>query len=167
VDLIIASAQNGYILVAMEKVVRLFSRVVSYILISIAMVFCILQLVSIISESVEAFGRHLPAQGEAFFPAYVLKVITIIFSALLLLAIMNTIRVFGREYDVKMRTTIIVCMVGIARRLSLMQYSNESFLEEAAIIALVFALTMAYFLMRQEKHQLLFGNMWKRWMPNR
>jgi uncharacterized membrane protein (DUF373 family) len=131
------------------------------------MVFCVFQLLSIISETLEALARHLPAQGDAFFSAYVLKVVTLVFSVLLLLAIMSTIRVFGREYDLKMRTTIIVCMVGLARRLSLMQYTNESLRDEVAIIALVFALCTAYFLVRQKKHELSFGDMWKRWMPNR
>lgn len=124
-----------------------FDRVISYILLSLGMFFICFQTLELVWEVGKGFVNRFEA-GVAldYAPEYFKNVIVLFFNILLLLEILETIKVFDKSHEIKIKVILIVCLIAVSRKILLMDTHESNPAAEFAVAALILAFSISYFL---------------------
>ena len=131
----------------MEKILTRFERIITIILLIVAMIIIGFQTLELIWELITSFYIRISEVGLEHRPEYTQTVVVLFFNILLTMEVMETIKVFNQDHSVKIETILIVCMIAISRKL-LATHSHSDVNEELAIAALIIAFSVSYFLIR-------------------
>lgn len=132
----------------MEKVLLKFERIISTILLLVAMFIVCFQTLELIWEMVTTFYVRIKEVGLKYAPEYTQTVVVLFFSILLTLEIMETVKIYSRDHHAKIEIILIVVMIAISRKILAMDSQNVHIEEELAIAALIVAFSVSYFLVR-------------------
>ncbi len=136
----------------MEKFLKQFEKYISWVLIILAMVFVCYQVIDMIFSFAGKIASNF--QTKTFSLEEKGKPVGgVFFSVLLTLEIIQTISVFARETIVKVRVILIVGLIAVTRKILLYDMNEVSPGEEFAIAALIFSLSLGYFLVNKSEKQ--------------
>ena len=82
----------------------------------------------------------------AYTDSYGKNVFIIFFNILLALEVLETVKVFSKDHDIKIRIILIVCMIAVSRKILSIEISVDSMQDELAVAALIASLSTSYFL---------------------
>ena len=129
----------------MDTFLKLFEKYISYILITLAMLFVCYQVCELvyhfsmkIAENIQTHTLGLEEPGK--------PIASLFFSILLTLEIIQTIKVFSENHSVKLKIIIIVGLIAVTRKILLLEIKESDYLSEFSIAAMVIALSVGYFL---------------------
>lgn len=129
----------------MDAFVGKFERYISYTLVIIGMMFIVYQTFDLIYE----FGELLwqSAREKTFYASREGRPVAgLFFSILLTLEIIQTVRVFSKDHEVKIRIIMLVGLIAVTRKILMMDMTEAKPMEEFSVAALVVALALGYFL---------------------
>lgn len=131
----------------MEKIIKKFDKTISYVLLAMGMFFVSFQTLELVWEVGKGFVNRIQA-GIAldYAPEYFKNVIVLFFNILLLLEILETIKVFDKSHEIKIRVILIVCLIAVSRKILLMDTHESNPAAELAVAALILAFSTGYFL---------------------
>jgi uncharacterized membrane protein (DUF373 family) len=130
----------------MQSFINKFEKTISYLLI-IAVVFYIsFQTLELIWESVKVYTARLENVGLDYTQAYGKNLFAIFFNILLALEILQTVRVFDKDHDIKIRIILLVCIIAISRKILTLDMVHIDPLAEIALACLVAGLSGGYYL---------------------
>jgi len=135
----------------METVLNKFEKWVTYVLLITAMIVISFQVLQLIWEMGDTLWTRITATGLAFDPEYNGNFAALFFSVLLSLEVMETIRVFHQDNEVKIRLIFIVAMIAISRKLlALSTVSGKGEVADYLTTAgLILAFAVGYYLIRK------------------
>lgn len=132
----------------LEKVLGKFEKVISTILLLVAMFMVCFQTLELIWELVTSFYIRIAEVGLSYRPEYAQTVVVLFFNILLTLEIMETIKVYRQDHQTKIEIILIVVMIAISRKILSMDAQKAHFEEELSTAALIIAFALSYFLVR-------------------
>jgi uncharacterized membrane protein (DUF373 family) len=133
----------------MQSVVNKFEKVVSYILMVAVMIYIAFQTVELIWESVKSYSARIRAAGLDYTQEYGRNIFVVFFNILLALEILETVRVFDKDHDVKIRIILLVCIIAISRKILTLDIYGGNPLAEFALASLVIGLSTGYYLVNR------------------
>lgn len=132
----------------MEKVLDKFEKIISTILLLVAMFVVSFQTLELIWELIISYSARIIEVGLEYRPEYTQTVVVLFFSILLTLEIMETIKVYRHNHQAKIEIILIVVMIAISRKILAMDTQEAHVEEELAISALIVAFSLSYFFVR-------------------
>jgi uncharacterized membrane protein (DUF373 family) len=135
----------------METVLNRFEKWVTYVLLITAMIVISFQVLQLIWEMGATLWTRITVTGLAFDPEHNGNFAALFFSVLLSLEVMETIRVFHQDNEVKIRLIFIVAMIAISRKLlALSTVSGKGEVADYLTTAgLILAFAVGYYLIRK------------------
>jgi uncharacterized membrane protein (DUF373 family) len=133
-------------LIKMDKINVKFDKVVTVLLLAVAMILVTLQCFELVWELVkvvsvkaqEGVMNYVPNQGR--------NVVVLFFNILLTLEVMETVRAIHKKHHIKLRVILIVCLIAVSRKILMLETQHPEPLTEFAVAALIIALALGYFL---------------------
>lgn len=132
----------------MEKVLGKFEKVISTILLLVAMFIVCFQTLELIWALVTSYYVRIGEVGLSYRPEYSQIVVVLFFNILLSLEIMETIKVYRHDHQAKIEIILIVVMIAISRKVLSMDTQQAHIEEELSTAALIIAFSLSYFLVR-------------------
>lgn len=135
----------------MERILHNFEKWVTYILLTISMIVISFQVLQLIFEMGSALWLRITDLGVAYDPNYTGNFATLFFSVLLSLEVMETIRMFYQNHEVKIRLIFIVSMIAISRKLLALSSTagKGDIYDYLTTAGLILAFAIGYFLIRK------------------
>lgn len=130
----------------MEKFVKKFEQYVSYVLIAAVVIYITFQVIVLFRESFISFFERVRKDGFEYTQLYGRNVFVVFFNILLALEVLETVKVFNKDHDIKIRIVLIVCMIAVSRKILSIEIGIEGPLGELAVAALIAGLSASYFL---------------------
>ena len=130
----------------MEKILKRFERYVSYVLIVIVMAYISFQIIVLIWESFKSYSTRIEQAGLDYTQMYGKNIFVIFFNILLALEVLETVRIYEKDHDIKIRIILLVCVIAVSRKILSLDLHLDSTQAEFAISALLVSLSIAYFL---------------------
>lgn len=129
----------------MEKFTKKFEQFVSYVLIGAVIIYIGFQIIVLVRESFIAYAERIKADSFQYTSLYGKNAFIVFFNILLALEVLETVKVFNKSHDIKLRIILIVCMIAVSRKLLAMEIEIKGALGEFAVAALVICLSASYF----------------------
>ena len=104
------------------------------------------QVIVLVWESYSAYSSRLHAVGFDYTALYGKNVFITFFNILLALEVLETVKVFNRDHDVKIMIILIVCMIAVSRKILALDIHISGVEGEFAVAALVVSLALSYYL---------------------
>jgi uncharacterized membrane protein (DUF373 family) len=123
-----------------------FEKVVSSILIVLAMIFIVYQVIQLIWNTVDSFSRRFREVGLTYSPEYAKTIAVLFFNVLLMMEIMETIKVFSQSHIVKAQIILIVCLIAVSRKILALGEETSDPKAELALAGLIISLAAGYYL---------------------
>jgi len=123
-----------------------FERFVSQVLLCFALLILGYQVVQLAWNTFHDFQVRFAAAGLAYAPEYGHPIAILFFNMLLLLAIIQTLKVFTHSHIVKVRIIMIVCLIAASRKILAMGERAISPEGEGALAVLILSLAAGYYL---------------------
>jgi uncharacterized membrane protein (DUF373 family) len=101
----------------MENILNKFEKSVTYVLLVASMIVISYQVIQLIIEMGNTLWSRITVDGIAYNPQKTSNFAALFFSVLLSLEVMETIRLFHHDQEVKIRLIFIVSMIAISRKL--------------------------------------------------
>ena len=135
----------------MERVLNKFEKMITYVLLITAMIVISFQVLQLIWELGTLIWTRITHSGLAYDPKNTSNFAVLFFSVLLSLEVMETIRVFHQDNEVKIRLIFIVAMIAISRKLlALSTISGKGEVADYLTTAgLILAFAVGYYLIRK------------------
>lgn len=130
----------------MEKFIKKFEQYISYVLIIAVIVYISFEVIVLIWESYTAYSERIKAAGFDYTQLYGGSVFIIFFNILLALEVLETVKVFNKDHDVKIRIILIVCMIAVSRKILALDIHISGAEGEFAVAALIVSLSASYYL---------------------
>jgi uncharacterized membrane protein (DUF373 family) len=138
----------------MHRIIAVFERVITYLLLTAGMVFILYQAAELWWELIMSIVRRAEEKGLEFAPSYNQKVVALFFSVLLALEILETVRLFDKSHEFKIRIILLVCLIAISRKILLLDAHEGNPLSELGLAALVLSFSVSYYLVsRRDGHE--------------
>lgn len=134
----------------MDKVLRNFEKYTCYTLLALGMFFIVFQIVELIWLTITGFMKRFQEIGLAYAPEYGRNMILLFFNVLLALEILETIKVFEKSHEVKIRIILMVCMIAVSRKILMLDIFEGNPMSEIALAALIIALSGGYYLINKK-----------------
>lgn len=136
----------------MEHQLKRFEKIVSYILLCAGMLFVSFQVLEMIWEIGQAFiKRFQDGVGINYEPSYFKNVAVLFFNILLLLEILETVKVFDKSHEIKVKVILIVCLIAVSRKVLLMDASHSEPIAELSVAALILAFSVSYYFVNKKE----------------
>ena len=135
----------------METILNKFEKWVTYVLLITAMIVISFQVLQLIWELGTLLWTRISHSGLAFDPENNRNFAVLFFSVLLSLEVMETVRVFHQDHEVKIRLIFIVAMIAISRKLlALSTIAGKGEVADYLTTAgLILAFAVGYYLIRK------------------
>lgn len=104
------------------------------------------QVIVLVWESYNAYSSRLHDVGFDYTALYGKSVFITFFNILLALEVLETVKVFNRDHDVKIMIILIVCMIAVSRKILALDIHISGAEGEFAVAALVVSLAISYYL---------------------
>jgi uncharacterized membrane protein (DUF373 family) len=138
----------------MQTLLNRFEKIISYILMVCVMCYIAFQTIELVWESIKSYSARIREVGLDYTQEYGKSIFIIFFNILLALEILETVRVFDKDHDVKIRIILLVCIIAISRKVLTLDVKGSNPLAELALAALVVGLAGGYYLVtRSRKHE--------------
>jgi uncharacterized membrane protein (DUF373 family) len=138
----------------MQTLLNRFEKIISYILMVCVMCYIGFQTIELVWESIKSYSARIREAGLDYSQEYGKSIFIIFFNILLALEILETVRVFDKDHDVKIRIILLVCIIAISRKVLTLDVKGSNPLAELALAALVVGLAGGYYLVtRSRKHE--------------
>ena len=112
------------------------------------------QTIELVWESIKGYSSRIREAGLDYTAEYGKSIFVIFFNILLALEILETVRVFDKDHDVKIRIILLVCIIAISRKVLTLDAKGSNPMAELALAALVVGLAGGYYLVtRSRKHE--------------
>lgn len=134
----------------MLKLSAHFERVISYILLAAGMVFICFQTLELLWELSKSIFARLQESGLNYNPEYSKNGVVLFFNVLLALEILETIKVFEKSHEIKIRIILIVCLIAVSRKILLLDTHESDPTAEFALAALIIAFSLGYYLVNKQ-----------------
>jgi uncharacterized membrane protein (DUF373 family) len=92
------------------------------------------------------YTDRISHSGLDYTQAYGKNLFVIFFNILLALEILETVRVFDKDHDVKIRIILLVCIIAVSRKILTLDMNHVDSNSELALAGLVGALSAGYYL---------------------
>lgn len=132
----------------MKDVLGKFEKVISTILLLVAILVVSFQTLELIWEMIISFSTRIKEVGLDYHPEYTQDVVVLFFNILLTLEIIETIKVYRQDHQAKIEIILIVVMIAISRKILALDSQRPHIEEELAIAALILAFSISYFMVR-------------------
>ena len=133
----------------MQNFLNKFEKVVGYVLMIAVVCYISFQTIELVWESIKSYTARIRSAGLDFTQQYGRNIFVIFFNILLALEILETVRVFDKNHDVKIRIILIVCIIAVSRKILTLDMNHSEPLAEISLGALVFGLSAGYFLVHK------------------
>lgn len=128
-----------------ERVVGYIEKYISYVLISVGLLFACYQVVELVYRVLMNLWRAA-MQGEFLHTQHGMPLVVLFFNVLLLLEILETVKTFSKGHIVKIKIILIVGIIAVTRKLLVADMTHAAPIEEMAVGAVILALSIGYFL---------------------
>ena len=141
----------------MENILNKFEKWVTYVLLVASMIVISYQVIQLIIEMGNTLWARITTDGIAYDPQKTSNYAVLFFSVLLSLEVMETIRLFHHDQEVKIRLIFIVAMIAISRKLlALSTLSGKGeVVDYLTTGGLILAFAVGYYLIRKVEFQRL------------
>ena len=126
--------------------IKKFEQYVSYVLIAAVILYISFQVIVLFHESFISFYDRVKADGFQYTQVYGKNVFIIFFNILLALEVLETVKVFNKDHDIKIRIILIVCMIAVSRKILSFHIEIQGPESEMAVALLVISLSASYYL---------------------
>ena len=133
----------------LTNVIGKFEKIVSIVLLIVAMLIASFQTLELIYEFSTALISRVRLSGFKYVPEYSQNVVVLFFNVLLTLEVMETIKVFRQSHEAKIQIIFIVVMIAISRKVFTIDLHTAHAEEIFAVAALMLVFSLAYFLVRK------------------
>lgn len=135
----------------MEVLLKKFEKTVTYVLLILSMIVIGYQVIQLIWELAATLWNRITQSGLAYDPQNTSNYGALFFSVLLSLEILETIRLFHQDNEIKLRLIFIVAMIAISRKLLALGTltGNGDVPSYLATGGLILAFSVGYFLIRK------------------
>ncbi len=133
----------------MNNVLNRFEKIISYVLIIAVMGYISFQSIELVWESFKSYSERIRNSGLDYTQEYGKNLFVIFFNILLALEILETVRVFDKDHDIKIRIILLVCIIAISRKILTLDLHHSDPLSELAIAGLVLSLSAGYYLVNR------------------
>lgn len=123
-----------------------FEKIISAVLIVLAMFFIFYLVVQLVWNTAEVFAKRFREVGLQYAPEYGRTVAIMFFNVLLMMEIMQTIKVFAHGHVIKARIILIVCLIAASRKILELGEQTTDPMNVLALAGLILALAIGYFL---------------------
>ena len=130
----------------MQNALNKFEKVVSYVLLIAVMSYIAFQSIELIWEAGKSYAERIHDVGLDYTQDYGKDIFIIFFNILLALEILETVRVFDKDHDIKIRIILLVCIIAISRKILTIDVHQSRPLDEMAMAVLILCLSFSYFL---------------------
>lgn len=132
-----------------------FEKVISSILLVMAMLFIVYQVVQLVWNTIDSFARRFREVGLTYSPEYGKTIVILFFNVLLMMEVMETIKVFTHNHIVKARIILIVCLIAVSRKILALGEEVSDPKAELGLAAMIIALAAGYYMLtrKTEKQQ--------------
>lgn len=134
----------------MQKTIARFEKYVSYALIIAVMSYIGFQLLVMIWETIDTYVDRIRAHGLGFTKEYGKTIFITFFNILLALEVLETLRVFNEDHDIKIRIILTVCLIAVSRKILTLDIYEANSLSELALGGLILSLSLGYFLVHKD-----------------
>jgi len=134
----------------MEKILNYFERYISYFLLTAGMIFIIFQSLELAWELGRGIFTRIDERGLAYAPDYTKNGVALFFNVLLAMEILETIRVFGKSHETKIRIILIVCLIAISRKILVLDTHEINPMADVGLATLVLAFSIGYYLVSRK-----------------
>ena len=134
----------------MQKTISRFEKYISYALIIAVMAYIGFQLLVMIWETVDTYADRLRTHGLGFTKEYGKTIFITFFNILLALEVLETLRVFNVEHEIKIRVILTVCLIAVSRKILTLDIYEGNSLSELALGGLILSLSLGYFLVHKD-----------------
>ncbi len=118
------------------------------------MCYIVFQTIELVWESIKGYTARIREAGLDYTTEYGKSIFVIFFNILLALEILETVRVFDKDHDVKIQIILLVCIIAISRKVLTLDAKGSNPMAELALAALVVGLAGGYYLVtRSRKHE--------------
>jgi uncharacterized membrane protein (DUF373 family) len=128
-----------------------FEKIVSYILMVCVMCYIAFQTIELVWESIKGYTARIRAAGLDYTTEYGRSIFIIFFNILLALEILETVRVFDKDHDIKIRIILLVCIIAISRKILTLDTIGSNPVAEFALAALIIGLSGGYYLVNRSR----------------
>jgi uncharacterized membrane protein (DUF373 family) len=135
----------------MQSVLNKFEKTISYVLMGAIMTYISFQTIVLIWTSVREYSARVRVAGLDYTTDYGRSVFVIFFNILLALEILETVRVFNKDHDIKIRIILLVCIIAISRKILTLDVAGSNPMAEFALAALVICLSAGYYLVNRNQ----------------
>lgn len=138
----------------MEKVLKKFEKIISWILLVAGMMIVSIQVMELIWETFNGVYLRFKEVGLQFAPEYLKSGVLLFFNILLTLEVLQTVKAYKEEHIVKIKVILLICLIAVSRKILLLDVQHGNPKEEYAVAVLIIALALGYYLIdRQAKNQ--------------
>jgi len=135
----------------MENILDKFEKWITYILLVASMIVISFQVIQLIIEMGNTLWARITADGIAYDPQKTSNYAVLFFSILLSLEVMETIRLFHHDQEIKIRLIFIVAMIAISRKLLALSTPSGKgeTIDYLTTAGLILAFAVGYYLIRK------------------
>lgn len=104
------------------------------------------QVIVLVRESYMAYYERVKTNGFEYTQLYGDHVFVVFFNILMALEVLETVKLFNKSHDIKIRIILIVCLIAVSRQILTIHIDIQGPEGELAVAALVTGLSASYFL---------------------
>ncbi|WP_436487105.1 phosphate-starvation-inducible PsiE family protein [Chitinophaga sp. ARDCPP14] len=134
----------------MEKTLRTFEKYTCYTLLGIGMFYITFQIVELLWLTATGLIKRFQDVGFTYAPEYSRSMTLLFFNILLALEILETVKVFEKSHEVKIRIILMVCMIAVSRKILMLDIFEGNPMSEIALAALIVGLSGGYYLINKK-----------------
>lgn len=125
-----------------------FQQIISLFLLFTGMFFVTFEVLELIWEIIRSFSERIPKLGLGYAPQYAKTIFILFFNTLLTLEILETIKVFNKDHEIKIRVVLLVCLIAVSRKILAMDAEGTDPLSEFSSAALILSLSVSYLIVK-------------------
>ena len=135
----------------MENILNKFEKWITYVLLVASMIVISYQVIQLIIEMADTLWSRITVDGIAYDPQKTSNFAVLFFTILLSLEVMETIRLFHHDQEVKIRLIFIVAMIAISRKLLALSSpaGKGETIDYLTTAGLILAFAVGYYLIRK------------------
>ncbi len=130
----------------MEKFLKKFEQWVSYVLIAMVIAYISFQIIVLVFEAYHSYFSRVEKDSFTYTNSYGRNVFVTFFNILLALEVLETVKIYNKQHDLKIRIILIVCMIAVSRKILSIEIQIDGPQGEFAVAALVVSLSLSYYL---------------------
>lgn len=134
----------------MDKVLQTFEKYTCYVLLGIGMFYITFQIIELLWLTITGFIKRFEEIGFSYAPEYGRNMILLFFNVLLALEILETVKVFEKSHEVKIRIILMVCMIAVSRKILMLDIFEGNPMSEIALATLIIALSVGYYFINKK-----------------